>query len=447
MPNLKELQEERAKLVPEIRELADKANDKPDEYTSEDEQKWERLNSQYDEYTQKIEREQRVSDLESEQHRHAEEARQVGREDYDGRSRKGRERAEQELPTEEDRMNALQGWLRVKCDREPEERHVEAAAKCGVRLNAREFTIPLARSSNYRKLQAEARAISTGAGTGGETIPEGFVNQFERALLAFGGMRQVAEVMRTDSGNDLPWPTTDDTSNKGAILGENTQVGEQDITTSNITWGAYKYTSKLIRVSAELMEDSAFNLVQLLPDMLAERIGRITNEHFTVGDDNDKPEGIVEGAVSGVTAAATGSLDADEIIDLVHSIDPAYRQMPGVRFMLHDDVLKAVRKLKDNDGQYLWQPGMQDGTPPTIFGFPYTINQDMASSIAASAKVIVFGDLQKYKIRDVASLRMYRLEERYRDFDQDAFVGFTRHDGRLLDAGTNPVKYMEMAAS
>lgn len=298
----------------------------------------------------------------------------------------------------------------------------------------------------------EKRALTVGTdSTGGFLVPEGFQAELERAMLRFGGMRQAARVINTDSGNDVPWPNVNDTTNKGAILAENTQVGTQDTSYGSITLKAYKYTSKEILVPRELIQDSAFNMDTHLRDILSERIGRILNEHFTTGNNSDKPQGVVTGAVEGV-AAGGDAIDRNELLDLLHSVDPAYRVRrtggPHVGFMFNDNTLKVIKKLAlgSSDARPLWQPSMREGEPDMLEGYPYIINQDMAD-IAAGEKSILFGDFAKYIIRDVMNMMIMRLDERHAESFQFAFLGFSRHDGRILDAGTNPIKYLTNATS
>lgn len=302
-------------------------------------------------------------------------------------------------------------------------------------------------SNEQRNVLREARAQSVGTDSeGGYLVPEGFSNALERSMLAFGGMRQAATVFSTNSGNVLPWPTVNDTGNVGAILAENTQVSEQDVAFSVINFQAYKYSSKLVRVSVELLQDSAFSMDGVLAPMLGERIARITNTHFTTGDNSSKPQGAIAGASSGVTATGTTAVTYEELLDLLHSVDPAYRTGPKVGWMFKDATLKALRKLEDGDGRPLWQAGLTNREPDTLFGYQYWINQDCAT-MAASATPIAFGDFSKYRIRDVAGVTLLRLTERYADYHQIGFLAFSRHDGRILDAGTDPIKKLTMAAS
>jgi HK97 family phage major capsid protein len=310
----------------------------------------------------------------------------------------------------------------------------------GFSLQNREIEIPLVK--DYRQIKKEYRDMSLTVGSGGYTVPEGFVNALEQALLQFGGVRQVADVMRTDSGADLPWPTMNDTANKGAILAEATTFSTSvDPTFASVIFKAFKYSSKPIIVSNELLQDSAFDLGAMIGGWLGTRIGRIQNDHFTTGAGTTLPKGIVVSSAEGAAAASETAIVDTEIIDLEHSVDPAYR--PGAQWMFHDSVLAAIRKLKDvTSGQYLWQPGMQAGIPDRLLGYTYVVNQSMASTLAKAAKVVLFGDFSKYKIRDVAGIRLVRLDELFAQTDQVGFVAFLRTDGQLLDAGTNPVKHL-----
>lgn len=441
----KALREDRGPVAAEIKRMAELANEEQRDFTAEELPTWDKLNADYDRLSRAIELAERaetvsaVEEVRDEQRQ--EERRTPGRENVNHRPEEREERRDDKTPTEEHRALALQAWLRAGAGKDLDARHMDAVNKCGIRPHSPELEFQFRR--DYGKVRSEHRALSSITGTAGAyTVPEGFVNSLEMAMLEFGGMRQVASVIRTASGNDLPWPTTNDTSNKGALIGENVAVSEQDITFGVVTLHAYKYSSKAVKVPVELLEDSAFDLASEIGRMLGERIARITNEHFTTGDGASKPKGIVTASTLGVTAASATAITADEIIDLIHSVDPAYRT--GAGFMFSDATLKLIRKLKTGDGQYLWQPGMQSGSPDMIYGYRYTINQDMATP-ASATKSVVFGQLSKYKIRDVASFRMTRLNERYADNDQVGFLAWSRHDGNLLDAGVAPVKHLLQA--
>jgi HK97 family phage major capsid protein len=306
-------------------------------------------------------------------------------------------------------------------------------------LTAEEREIALPRFQN-------AQSVGTTT-AGGFTVPQGFYDQLIDAEKAYGGMIEAGFVFDTESGNALPIPTDNDTSNSGAILTENTQVGTQDVTFGAVNLGAFTYTSKLVLVSNQLLQDSAFNLDSFLSNKLGTRIGRAINTHFTVGTGTGQPNGAVTAATSGNVGVVgeTTSLIFDDLITLEHSVDPAYRK--GAQFMFADSTLASIKKLKDTQGRYLWQPGMTiAGEPPTINSYKYTINQDMPV-MAANAKSILFGDFSKYFIRRVAGVQVLRLTERYADFNQTGFLAFQRWDGNLVDAGTHPLKYFANSAT
>lgn len=453
----KELREKRAPLAKQIRDLADKANTEKRDFTAEEKQTWDKINGEYNTFTRDIERAEAVERLDDDPPGDP----KAGRDDYDGKKEKRKHnprREEREKVTEEDRATAFQAWCRRQLGEPLSKRHVAACRKLGFSPNQRKLILPLLRTDGFRDFQREfrsshpsratealrkeSRAMSSliGASGGYLVAPETMIRNLEINMLAFGGMRQVAELIGTTTGERMSWPTADDTTNTGEQLGESTSIGSSvDPTFGKIFWDAYKFSSKPILVPFELLEDSAFQLATVLGDMLGERLGRITNTKFTVGTGASTPKGIVIAAGSFSAASAT-ALAADDVLGLIHSIDPAYRN--GAGFMMHDAIMLVLRKLKDGNGQYLWQSGMTGGAPDSIFGYPITINQDMDSTISSGKKTGLFGQLSKYKIRRVNQIRMYRLEERYRDTDQDGFVAFLREDGNLLDAGTDPVKVL-----
>ena len=309
--------------------------------------------------------------------------------------------------------------------------------------------LSLLRSLDPRDVEAWEKRAAMGVSSstiGLNSVADSPMGALERALLTFGGMRQVATVFRTASGSDMPFPTTNDTGNAGALLAENTQVSEVDVTFGQLVLNSFKYSSKLVLVARELLQDSSVNVPELLGSLLGERIGRIQNTHFTTGDANSKPNGIVTAATSSsITTAAAATVTYDNFVDLVHKVDPAYRS--ASKFMMHDGGLKIVKKIKvlqysgDTTGAPLWQPSLVAGQPDTILGFPYVINQDVVTP-GAGTKSFIFGLLSKYLIRDVDDLRLVRMDERYADYDQVGFTAFMRSDGDLLDAGTHPVYYM-----
>ncbi|PRD42171.1 phage major capsid protein [Phyllobacterium phragmitis] len=285
----------------------------------------------------------------------------------------------------------------------------------------------------------DRRAQATAPGTaGGYTIPEGFSGEIDKALAAWGPMldENVARQYRTASGNPIPWPTTDDTAQRGEEHTENGAVlddGSKDVALGQKMLNAYLYDSGVVKVSIELLEDSFFDFGSLLNELFGERLGRTGNDVLTVGDGTNKPNGIVTASSLGITAAGAAAITCDELIDLQHSVDPAYRSSPRCFWQFNDKTLGSVRKLKDGDGNYLWQMGdVKTGAPDTLLGKPYKINQAMAD-IATGNKTVIFGDHNKYVVRRVGQMQMITLRERYMDSLQVGFIAFLRLDGELLD--------------
>lgn len=297
------------------------------------------------------------------------------------------------------------------------------------------------------QLAPEQRALSAGTdATGGYTVPEGFQAEIIKSMQMYGPMLNpaVTRVLDTASGNRLPWPTLDDTSNKGALLSENTQATEQDLAFGEKELDAYTYTSKIVRVSLQLLQDSAFNIEQLLRECFGERIGRIANEHLTTGTGTSQPNGILTASTLGDTAAGAAAITLDDVINLYHSVDPSYRMLPSCAFMFHDNILKALRKIKDSEGNYIWQPASaRTGAPAQLLEQPYVINQDMTSTITTTDKTMLFGAMEKYVVRRVLDFTMLRLNERYADYLQAGFIAFNRIDGELVD--TAAVKHLQQA--
>jgi len=450
---LRDLQERQAKLADDIKKLADTAGEDGTTWSDETEAHWAALNTEYDQRKVQMDRQLRVETLQGDLSRLDEDAPLTVQARRDPDKDNFLRRQDPKHVTEEDRCVALQAWCLTQCGKRLSEKQQRAAERVGIDPRDVEFDVDLRSDPwnvrhEWQMRQRGEYRMDTTATSGGEYIPEGFVNSLEMSLLAFGGVRQVADVIRTTTGNDLPWPTTNDTGNAGQLLTEAGAVSVQDVTTAAVTFQAFKYSSDVVKISSELMTDSAFNLVAVLGNMLGERIARILNTQFTTGTGSSQPNGIVTASALGVTTALAAAITWDEIIDLEASVDPAYRNRGAgfnAGYMMHDGVALYVRKLKDGDGNYLWSRNATAGVPDTISGFPVTINQDMQATVATATKTIIFGAFGKYKIRDVAGVRLKRLVELYAANDQEGFVAFSRHDGDLLDSGTNPVNHMLQA--
>ena len=342
--------------------------------------------------------------------------------------------------------DALRGFLLSGSTTPITDAQLAAMEAAGIRGNTFTFALrsdPLRAIGDFGEWQKRAQATQTD-NKGGYLVPDSFSGQVERAMLAFGGVRAVASSFRTTGGNPLPWPTVNDTANQGRTLAENTAVTTTDATFGSVTFGAYKFSSDVILVPNELLQDSGVNLSDLISSLLAERIARKQNALFTNGTGASEPQGIVTGSTLGATAASASAITHDELLSFYFSVDAAYRA--NAKWMMNDTTLAAIAKIKDADGVPIWQPSLVGGMPSTIIGKEYQVNNDM-DEIAASAKAILFGDMSKYRIRDVKDVAIQVLRERYADNDQTAWLGFARADAKLIDAGTHPVKHLVMAAA
>lgn len=304
-------------------------------------------------------------------------------------------------------------------------------------------------SEEMQLLEERATRAQTITTTGGGyLIPQGFSNEVEMAMAEFGGVRSVARVIRTSSGNPLMWPMIDATSRTGRWLAINTASTTTDLTYGNTQLDAYVASSDTIKVPLQLVQDSAFDMSAHLRGILGDTLGRLENAAFTTGTGSTHPTGFMTSATQGVYSASGTSITMAELVKLEHSVDPAYRRSNSCVYMMNDTTIRDLKMLSiaSGDARPVWQPGFIDGTPATINGYRYVVNQDM-DSIAITKKPIAFGDFSKYIIRDSMDVVLLRLNELYAESLQVGYHAFHRTEGKLLDAGTNPVKYIQCAGT
>lgn len=292
----------------------------------------------------------------------------------------------------------------------------------------------------------ELRVQTTSNAAGGYTVPTELFNEIVKSMALTGPMYDpgVTRELMTTAGNPIKVPTVDDTAKSAALHTEGsalTDDNSEDATFGQKSLDAYVYDTEFLKISLELLQDSAFNVESFIGEMLGERLGRKANSILTTGTGTSQPNGIVTASTLGVTAAAVAAITFDEVIDLEHSVDPAYRQSPKAGYMLNDTTLKALRKLKNGDGSYLWQAGnVQQGVPATLNGRKFYINQAMASP-ATGNKTMIFGDLGKYFVRKVGVPVVGVLRERF--WPDVGMAGLIRLDGELSD--TAAVKHLIQA--
>jgi HK97 family phage major capsid protein len=292
-------------------------------------------------------------------------------------------------------------------------------------------------------------SVGGAASEGGYTVQTEVVKQVLNALKAFGGMRAVSTILQTAQGNPLSYPTSDGTNEIGEIIAENATATASDPSFGTLPLTVYKFSSKIITVPFELLQDSAVDVESFINDRIVTRLGRIGNQVFTTGTGTGQPTGVVTASTAGVTAATGGTVTVtyDNLVDLQHSIDPAYRD--GAFFMMHDSTIKAIRKLKDSNGRPLWVPDFDGGITAaqggTLLGSPVMLNQQMPV-MAANAKSILFGNFKNYIIRDVMAMNLFRFTDSvYASKGQVGFLAWMRSGGNFIDNGGSVKAFVNSA--
>lgn len=261
---------------------------------------------------------------------------------------------------------------------------------------------------------------------GGYLVPDEYENTLVEALSGECVIRNYAHVFTTSNGSHkIPVVAS---KGEASWIDENGSYPESDDSFSQEQIDAHKLGT-IIKVSEELLNDSAFNLEAYFEREFARRIANKEEEAFISGNGVAKPVGILNRAEVGVTTASASAITADEIMDLFYSLKGAYRR--NAIWILNDETVKAIRKLKDGSGQYLWQPGLREGEPDLLLGKPLKTVSYMPT-VAAEAKPIIFGDLSYYWIGDRKGITFKRLNERYADQGQVGFLTSKRLDAKLV---------------
>ena len=400
-----ELKEQRAKLANEAKKVIDLVDSEKRRLTGEEQEKIDKIYADCDSLKKEIEKREKVNALETEM---------------------------------------------AEVRRAPRLETTEKATKDNVEETAFRYFLQRGMSgmpTEYRTA-LEKRAISEGGMTG-FGVSDGFDIQVQNVLKSYAGVENApVSVEVTETGNQYPILIDNDTSNTGELLAEGSTAGSGDPSFTQVTLGAYMFSSRLVPVSIQALQDIS-RLEANLTDRLGVRLARIRNSFFTTGTGSSQPQGVVTAAAAntGVTGATgqTGTVIYDNLVDLEHSIDPAYRQMKDkCGFMLHDNSVAVIKKIKDTLGRPLWLPGLAVDDPDTINGYRYYVNNFMAQ-MAASAKSILFGYWPGYTVRNVKGIVLRRLDERYADSLQVGYIAFQRADGRCTLS--NSIAYYANSAS
>lgn len=275
---------------------------------------------------------------------------------------------------------------------------------------------------------------------GGYTVQTDISREWVDQMAAFGGMRQLATQLVTSAGNPISIPTSDGTAEEGEIVAENASAASQDVAFGTVALNVFKFSSKVIALPYELLQDSSIDILAMINKRFRNRIGRAQNRKFSVGAGTTEPLGIVTASSVGKTAATgnTTTLTYDDLVDLVDSVDYAYTEGDMTpAFMMHQQTRKVVRKLKDTQGRPIWTPNWDEGITglpgDTLLGYNLVLNNQMAQP-GANNKTITFGAHGKYTIRDVMDIVILRFDDSvYASKGQVGFLAWARSGGNLTD--------------
>ncbi|MBW4979582.1 phage major capsid protein [Marinobacter adhaerens] len=406
---LHELKQAYNELARNMRNLHDKIGDNT--WTDEQRSQWNDWKQKLDGFDEQIKREEALRDADQ---RFVEDNEEEHRDNLDNEERGGQS-------VDEQRAQAFDGFLRQGMSE---------------------------MSAEQRQILREMRAQATDPDTaGGYTVPTEMLNRIHEAMKDYGGLASVAQILTTDSGHTLEWPTSDGTAEEGELIGENSQASEGDVVFGIKNLGAKKLSSKVIRVSNELLNDSGIDIQGFLASRIGSRLGRGEAKFLVQGTGAGTPEqptGLQASVTGTTTAASSAEFTWQEVNSLIHSIDPAYRRAANFRIGLNDNTLKLMTEMEDLQGRPLWLPAVSGAAPATILNVPYFVDQGIAD-IGVNAKFMYAGDFAQFIIRRVRYMVLKRLVERYADFDQTGFLAFHRFDCVLQDAAA--IKALQGAAT
>lgn len=419
---IESLREERASLYEQMKEINDLAVEEKRDLTGEDQEKYDRLEGKFDELTRSIDRTEKLEGIAPKMER------------------------SKAAPDEEQRGNDSEAEKPIENYRDYVTRNRAPWDDNEYRqqfyrwLQTGEQPDDEVRSRIPHELRVQSKAT---AGAGANIVPVGFGERIMAVERDVGVMAQLANVITTDSGEQINYPTVT-AHGTASWIAENGSYSGSDETFGQASLSAYK-DGTMVLVSEELLSDSAFDLEAYLVNELGLRIGVLANTAYWQGNGSGKPTGISTTVTTGVTAATgnTTTIPADNVFDLVHSVKVAYRR--NASFVANDAGIKALRKLKDTTNQYLWQPGLTAGQPDTLLSRPIYTDPDVAVP-AANALSLYYGDFNRaYVIRNTGGYFLQRLTERYADNGQVGFRAYKRTDGKQVN--TEAVKAFANSAT
>lgn len=415
------LRDRRANVWEQAKELADRAAEENRSFSGEEQRQWDEMNSELDALDSRIksvlEGEQRAKETEEQfdkihgtrrSDRQRQAANVGGRETAGGGSGGG---DGGDLATE------LRAFLRGEA--------------------GRSYTVAPPQGIDFRALVKGANGTNASA-----IVPEDFYGRLIQHLIETSGVLQTnPTILNTSSGEVIQVPKTT-AHYTASIVTEASAIGVSESTFGQVSLGAYKYGA-LFQISRELLDDNGVDLEGYLAQNAGRALGNAMGEHFITGDGNAKPSGVLAGATGAVTGASglSGVPSTDDLIDLYYSVISPYRASRSCAWLMSDTTVGKVRKLKDDNGLYVWQPSLVAGTPDTIMGKAVYTDPYVATA-ATGAKSVIFGDFSQYFVRLAGGVRFERSDEYSFDKDLVTFRALVRADGAMVDL-TGALKWFQ----
>lgn len=432
MSDINDLRQERGKLIADMRSLNDGAIKDSKDLEGELLEKYNAMETRLDSVSDQIKRAERLEAAERENVGNAPPiANQSNDDDAASYEDEAYRKEIENIIAFDFRMAAKHGNLKptkIAVDR--------ALARCDTSYRGSFWAMQ--RIGRHRANPGIHNALETGTDSeGGYIVPTEYETVLVKKKKLFNEIRTVATVMTTAADTNIPVESDEGTATWRA---EEAAYTESDAVFAQVVLNAYKL-GRIIKISEELMQDAFFNLPEYIADAFGRSFGLAEEAAFINGDGSGKPTGIIPSGTIGVTAASQTAITADEVFDLYYALGRPYRAM--ARWLTSDTHMKNIRKLKDNDGQYLWQPGLQQGEPDRLLGRPI-ITSTAVPAPAASARSLAFGDMSYYRIADRLGTIMQRLDELYAGNGQVGFRMRSRTDGKLTLA--EAVQVLDQAA-
>ena len=428
---IKELREQRTKLVEEGNTLLKTAKDEERDLSGEEESRFDQIHAEADKLGKQIEREEQQFYAEKRlgsETRNQPDDEPAGGGEPDGGEQRSKVRDRYEQVAEEVRSAAFGDYLRRG------------------RVDVQRLSEEL-RSEFGDEVVDELRALETSTdASGGYGVPQTTHNNYVQQLKEINALQRAgATVLTVDANGAYNVPLIDDSSNTGDMSSENAADGNADPTFGVADLTDYRFDADNIPVSNQMLRSSVSNIETILLSLMSTRIGQKQQSMFTTGSGSGQPQGVVSGATVGKTAAATGTITYGELVDLQHAIIQVYRNMSSCGWMMADEILAVVRKITDNDGRPIFQTSTVMGTPDMLLGKPVYANGSMVTSLSADAKPVAFGAFERYWVKQVGRVRIIRDPYTQSGKDQTVFHAFHDAGGAIVD--TTAIKTLQMAAS